>query len=225
MDQRRSIKSALLTGVLLLAATPMAAQTLYRYVDAQGKVHYTDKLTPDTAGRSLDQMNKQGTIIRRTEAAPTAEELVAREADRRRRAEDERLAKIEDRKNQALLITYPLERDIDEARRYSLKYHEDVVRETNERINAHTKRKAELLAQPNAAHKQEVQREVHDSEVEIRALSELLLAKRRDIAVINARFDEDKRRYQEILRARNPTANNSSAELARPASSDLSKRP
>ncbi len=71
--------SALLAALLLTVGTAQAA--MYRWVDGNGRVHYSDTLPPSYQKNGAAEMNKQGSIIRRTQS----------EAERR--AEAERHAK------------------------------------------------------------------------------------------------------------------------------------
>jgi hypothetical protein len=105
--------------ILLLCAAlagPAAAQKLYKYTDASGKVVYTDKMPVDSAGKPNEQLNRQGTITKRNEGAMTPEQLAAKEAERKRKLDEDMAAKEEKRKNMALLNTYSSEQDIAEAR-------------------------------------------------------------------------------------------------------------
>ena len=70
----------LLACALALAATTSAnAQKLYKYVDASGKVVYTDKIPAEVAGKANDQLNRQGTVVKHNEAALTPEQRAALE--------------------------------------------------------------------------------------------------------------------------------------------------
>src|SRR6267378_1244371 len=103
----------------VLALAPAAAQErMYKCVDARGKVYYTQVPPPECLGRDTQELNKSGTLIRKNPAAipltPAQEQ--AREAERRKKLEDEEKSREERRKNLALLNTYSSERDIEEAR-------------------------------------------------------------------------------------------------------------
>lgn len=68
----------LVVGSLLLGMTQAFAQTLYRWVDDEGQVHYSDHV-PQAASRQDHQvLNEQGVAIRNVEGAATEEELVER---------------------------------------------------------------------------------------------------------------------------------------------------
>ena len=206
------LSGRLLTFTLLLgaaaAAAPAAAQTqkLYKYTDpATGQIIYTDKLPPNAAGKANEQLSPQGTVVRRTDAALTPEQIAAKEAERKRKIEEDLAAKEEKRKNMALLNTYPSERDIDEARVRALKANEDSLKEAELKLADAEKRKQTLAAEaefykkrPMPAH---LRQEIQTNEVEIRSQGELLEKKRKESEAINARYDEDLRRYRGLAKA------------------------
>lgn len=181
---------------------------LYRYVDANGRVYYTDR-PPAERTRQVDAISRGGSIVRRGEAPPTPEEIAAREDARRKQGEDARLAQIEHRRNVALLTTYPQEKDIEDARAHSLKPHQEVIRETEQRIAVQKERREKLrpdtgVTPGRKGGNPEAEKQLREVDIEIKALYELLASKKRDVAVVNARFDEDKRRWHDIARSRAP---------------------
>ena len=202
------LSGRVLTLLLCAAAVaaPAAAQKLYKYTDpATGQTVYTDKLPASTAGKANEQLSPQGTVIRRTDAALTPEQIAAKEAERKRKIEEDLAAKEEKRKNAALLNTYPSERDVDEARVRALKANEDAIKEAERRLAEAQKRKQALAAeaefykkQPMPAH---LKQEIQTNEVGIRSQAELLEKKKKEDATINARYDEDLRRYRGLAKA------------------------
>jgi len=188
------------------AAAPAAAQKLYKYTDpATGQTVYTDKLPTNAAGKANEQLSPQGTVVKRNEAALTPEQIAAKEAERKRKIEEDLAAKEEKRKNAALLNTYPSEREIDEARVRALKANEDAIKEAERNLAEAQKRKQALAAdaefykkQPMPAH---LKQDIQTNEVEIRSQAELLERKKKEDATINARYDEDLRRYRGLAKA------------------------
>ena len=65
--------------VLALALVPWAAQaqTIIKCVGKDGKTYVGSTLAPQCAGQAVDQMNKQGQIVKRTEAMLTPEQRAA----------------------------------------------------------------------------------------------------------------------------------------------------
>ncbi len=103
--------------VLSLASAPVLAQKLYRWVDAEGKVHYTDTLPPEAVDQARDEINSSGVTVNRVERALTEEERAAKRiAD----AEAERQANLkaeQDKMDAALMGSYATEADLARAYR------------------------------------------------------------------------------------------------------------
>jgi hypothetical protein len=189
----------------LLALAPAAAQQrMYKCVDAKGKTYYTQVPPPECLGRDTQELNKSGTLIRRNPAAipltPAQEQ--AREAERKKKIEDEERSKEDRRKNLALLNTYSSERDIEDARTRALKEAQLAIEDTEKRIAGAQKRHQELDAEKEFYVKKpmpfKLKQEITNNEIEIRNQTALLDAKKKEISTINAKYDEDKRRYVEL---------------------------
>jgi hypothetical protein len=194
-----------LAACALLAAGPAAAQKLYKYTDpVTGKTVYTERLPAEAAGKANEQLNRQGTVVKRESAAPTAEELAAREAERKRKIEEEAAAREEKRKNQALLNTYASEKDIDEARARALQVNDEAIKEAERKLAEAQKRQKQLAGEAEFFQKKpmptQLRLDIQNNQNELKSHGELLDAKRRDTVAINAKYDEDKRRYQELMK-------------------------
>jgi len=186
----------------LLAAGTAGAQKLYKYVDENGRTRYTDRPPIDMTGRASEQLNSQGTVVRRNAAALTPEEIAAQEAEEQKRREAAAIAREENRKNRALLATYPSIKDIDDARARALANNAEATRQITLRISDLDRRR-QKVAQEAASYQHktmppEIKRESFEIESELRAQNELLAVKKQEITGINAKYDEDKRRYQRI---------------------------
>ena len=189
----------------LLAVAPAAAQErMYKCVDARGKVYYTQVPPPECLGRDTQELNKSGTLIRKNPAtiplSPAQEQ--AREAERRKKIEDEEKSKEERRKNLALLNTYSSEKDIEDARARTLKEAQGAIEDTERSIAGAQKRQQELEAEKEFYVKKpmpfKLKQEIANNEIQIRNQTVLLDAKKKEINTINAKYDEDKRRYVEL---------------------------
>lgn len=200
MDNRLNIA---LLACALLAALPASAQRLYKYTDpATGKTVYTERLPTEAAGKANEQLNRQGTVVKREGPAPTAEELAAREADRKRKLDEEAAAKEEKRKNQALLNTYATEKDIDEARGRALQVNDEAIKDAERKLADAQKRQKLLASEAEFFQKKpmpmQLKLDIQGNQAELKAHGDLLDAKRKETASINAKYDEDKRRYLEL---------------------------
>ena len=189
----------------LLALTSAAAQErMYKCVDARGKVYYTQVPPPECLGRDTQELNKSGTLIRKNPAVVplTPAQEQAREAERRKKIEDEERSKEERRKNLALLNTYSSEKDIEEARTRALAEVQGAIEDTERRIAGAQKRHNELEAEKEFYVKKQMpfklRQEIANNDIEIKNQIVLLDAKKKEISTINAKYDEDKRRYVEL---------------------------
>ncbi len=191
--------------VTLLALAPAAAQErMYKCIDARGRVYYTQVPPPECLGRDTQELNKSGTLIRRNPAviplSPAQEQ--AREAERKKKNEDEERSKEDRRKNLALLNTYSSERDIEDARTRALKEAQVAIEDTEKSIAGAQKRHQELEAEKEFYVKKpmpfKLKQEITNNEMQIRNQTVLLDAKKKEINTINAKYDEDKRRYVEL---------------------------
>ena len=106
---------SLAVACVFLCASHSHAQ-LYKWTDENGKVHYTDTIPPSANDRARKELRTDGTIKSETTRALTAEEkrqaaLRAEEDAKKRAVQEER-----DRKDRALLNTYPNLQDFDRMR-------------------------------------------------------------------------------------------------------------
>ena len=198
------IRMAALTAAVALAA-PAAAQTItYRCTAKDGKKYYASTIPRQCIGRPVEQLNSQGLVVRRIDPEGDEKARAEKAAALAKKREQEADQREERRRNQALLATYTSEKDIDEARTRALAGNRKAVSDVEARIDVARKRRASYekelefykgSAQPPA----KLAEDVRSAEVEIKANEELLAVKKKEVAHINARYDEDKRRYRELV--------------------------
>jgi hypothetical protein len=197
----------LLCALSLVA--PATAQ-VYKYVDSSGKVIYTDKIPPDFAGRANEQLNREGTTVKRNSAAPTADELAARVAERQKKRAEHAAEEEQKRKNAALLNTYSSERDIDEARQRALAANQQAIEQVEQRIAGAEKRRKQLAAETEFYTKRpiplQLKRDIEVNELDLKANTDTFDAKRKEAALITSKYEEDKRRYLELTKAASKAA-------------------
>ena len=191
--------------------SPLAAQaqTIIKCVGKDGKTYVGSTLPPQCAGQAVNQMNTQGQVTKRTEAMLTPEQRAAKEAEARlnkeKEAEVARKEQEESRKNKALLSTYGSEKDIEIARGRALTGNELAVKETQakvaqiEKIGGEMRKELEFYKGKNKP-PAKVTLDIQNNEIDLKAQRELLKAKKREVEAINAKYDEDKRRYLELTR-------------------------
>jgi len=201
------IRIAALTAAVLLAA-PAAAQTqTYRCTAKDGKKYYSSAIPRQCIGRPVEVLNAQGTVVRRIDPEADEKARADKEAALEKKRDAEAANRETERRNKALLATYTSERDIDDARARALADNQKAVRDVETRIEAIRKRRAgydkELDFykggnQPPA----KLAEDIHTAEVDLKAHEELLAVKKKEVEHINARYNEDKKRYHELTRRR-----------------------
>ncbi len=196
-------RAALAVLAIATASAPLAAT--YKWVDDQGVVHYTDKLPPEAINKGNVQLDKYGVPIKRTDPALSPEQR-KKIADEEARAEQ--LAKereLVDRRDRALLATYTMESEIDLARRRALSTIEQQIQSSTAYTAQLSKRKADVVQRKAALGDKPVppvlERELANVDSELARQDELLAAKQKEIAVVNARYDADKKRWRELRAA------------------------
>ena len=197
----------LLATLVALAATPASAQQrMLKCKDDKGRTYYTQTPPPECLGKEMDELSKQGTVVKKREAAMTPEQIAAREAEEKRKIEEEARAKEEKRKNQALLNTYASEKDIEDGRQRALKQSEQATKEIEKRIEDAQKRAQKLASEKEFYAKKpmpkKLQDDINNNEIELKGQRDALAAKKKDLGEINAKYDEDKRRYRELTGAK-----------------------
>lgn len=90
---RRLLAILALVSALGLLSWSSSSQQLYRWVDDQGEVHYSDQVPPAYADKARARLSEQGITVETQPAVPTGEALErARELERQRAEEEHRRA-------------------------------------------------------------------------------------------------------------------------------------
>lgn len=117
-----------------------AAGALYKWVDENGQVRYSDRLPPNQVKKQHQQLNSQGVVLSTKEAAKSDEELAAEAEARRKLAEQDakaaKLKEAQDKKDQVLLLTFSSEEELGLARDNRLDVLDSVIQLINKSIAA-----------------------------------------------------------------------------------------
>ena len=111
----------LLLAVLLCAVSSTSmAGALYKWVDENGKVRYSDRMPPDQKKNKHQQLNSQGMVLSTRDAAKSPEEI-AIEAESKNKLEElqreeKRVKAIQDKHDRVLLLTFSSEEELEHAR-------------------------------------------------------------------------------------------------------------
>jgi hypothetical protein len=205
---------ASLTATLLLATAlgtglPGEAQArMYKWTDAQGNVHYGDRIPPEYAEQEQRRLNEQGVTVEVKERAKTPEEL----AEERRLAEIKAAEEERRRRQQAqdriLLDTFSNEDEIIMTRDGKLNAIDAIVRVTEDRIESLRSRLTELTTRaanlerggkvvPDTLHQ-----DIRSARQQIENNQAYIAQKEREQQDIREQYEADIQRFRELMRQR-----------------------
>lgn len=191
--------------VLLAVAFAASAQT-YRCVGKDGKKYYGQSVPPACLGQPVEQLNAQGRVVKKFDAAATAAEREKKAAEEEERKKRETVSKEEGRRNRALLATYTSEKDIEQARARALRENELAMADIEKRIASLKQKQASVKKKmgetKDKAEAVRMDQDVKNAEFDITTQEQLLATKKKEIEAINARYDEDKKRYLELTKSK-----------------------
>jgi len=203
-----------------LALAPLAAGAQeFRCVGKDGRKYYGSTIPPQCLGQPVEQLSKQGTVMRRIEpdGGQKAQEIDAAEAAKKR--QEDFAKKEEARRNRALLATYTSEKDIEDARKRALADSEKAKKDVETRIENLKKRQADLQKQmdsysqdpgkdakgkpkPAAKAPPNLAEDLKNTEIDLKAQQQLLDSKDKEIEQINTKYDDDKKRYLALTKGK-----------------------
>jgi len=197
MRRCKSITAA--TAALMLAALPLAAGAQsFRCVGKDGRKYYGQVVPRECIGQPYEQLNRQGLVIKRVEPFVKEEDPVAKAAEEKKKREQELARREEARRARALLATYTSTKDIEGARTRALAPIKRQIDDLETEIATLQKRIDELNKKKGAA----ADSDIGTAQSQIKTQRALLDFKRKEAEEINARYDDDKKRYIELTRGR-----------------------
>ncbi|MBP8867769.1 MAG: hypothetical protein KBG62_06670 [Propionivibrio sp.] len=207
MSPPRAKLLALLLATLT-GTSALAAGNFFCCNDASGKQVCGDILPQACYGRAYRELGSNGQTIRTVDAPLTAEQRSQREAEEEKRKREEEKRKEQQRKDQALLNTYGNEQDIELMRKRAegdvLKAIANAEKKIVE-IRQQRKKfenEAEFYKKKTLPH--EVQKGLADADSDINSQEVFIAEKKKELEGIRAKYDEDKRRFVELISQRPP---------------------
>jgi chromosome segregation ATPase len=195
---------ALCAATLALAPLPADAQSTFRCQGKDGKKYYGNTVPPQCYGRLVEQLNKQGMVVKRMDPDANDKDQEAKAAEKAAKERHDAASRETQRRNRALLATYTSEKDIEEQRGRALADNQKTVREIEQRVADLKKRRAsfdkelEFYQDKKGAPAKvppKLQEEIRQAEFDLKVQQESLDTKKREVSTINAKYDEDKKRF------------------------------
>jgi hypothetical protein len=194
----------LVTAAAALMLGPFEADAQsYRCIGTDGKRYYGSIVPTECLGQPVEELSPQGMVVRRIDPEGTEKERLAKEATEAKKREAGIAAKETARRTRALMATYTSERDIEEARLRALAENQKALKEVEDRIEAIRKRQSDYEKElefykgknkPPAR----LAEDIKSAEDDFKLQQDALAAKKREVESINAKYDEDKKRYAAI---------------------------
>ena len=181
-----------------------AAGKLFCCNDANGKQVCGDLMPQECYGRAYRELGDTGRTVRNVDAPLTAEQRAERAEEDEKRKIEEAAMKERQRKDQALLNTYGSVGDIDAMRERALGDVRKSISDSESRIAEIRVRRVRFQDEAEFYKKKqlppEIQKGLNDADSEIRAQQSVIESKKKEMEIIRAKFDEDKRRYLDLSR-------------------------
>jgi phage-related minor tail protein len=188
--------------------TPAVQAKLYKWVDENGQVHYTDKVPTQYLTQHREVLNDQGAIVKDIKRALTPEEKEALKLEEKTRKEKEKVRLEQQRRDRILTDTYTTERDLVAARDARLEaidsqinLAESIVKDSSNQVESTEKLITQLKAQgkqvPDATYAK-LERE-HRQLATQKEVAEKHKLKRKEIV---EQFDGYIVRFRELMDAR-----------------------
>jgi hypothetical protein len=182
----------------------------YRCVGADGRKYYGSTRPAQCANVAIEGLSAQGTVLKHYPAPLTPEQRAALEAEAQKNAaavlakqEAEAAAMVQKRRDQALLQTYASVKDIESVRQRALADNQKAQQDVERRMTMLKKRQDELAKEAVAikggkpasdTFEQDVKAVAYDLQLQER----LLASRKKEAESINAKYNEEKRKYLEL---------------------------
>jgi hypothetical protein len=200
-----SPKSLLLASIALVCLTSAglaSARNSYCCNDANGKLACGDMLPVACQKRAYRIIDEKGALVRAVEAPLTPEQRVLRDAEEVKKQEEAKKVAEEKRRSQALLATYPSEKDIDLARDRALADFDKGSADTQKHYDEALKQKKKLDAEKEFYVKKPMpaalKKQVEDNDSALKSAQAALDSRKQEGDALRAKYDDEKKRYMEL---------------------------
>jgi len=190
---------------ILLACTSLTADAkLYKWVDENGNIQYSDKIPPSAVKKPHEQLDKRGLVVKKNERAKTPEEIAEEQRVRKLQQETQRRLEKQRAKDRVLLSTYRSEDDIILARDGKLATYDAQIRITynniarlKDRLSYQKKRAADLERQGKNIPRQ-LQVSIENTRKEINQSYASILRQENGKKKIRTNYAADLKRFREL---------------------------
>ncbi len=208
-----STKWVVIPTLLLLMAKyqPAPAASLYKWIDENGEIRYSDQLPADQSRKRHQKLTSDGRIVETTEAAKSAEQLALEKEEKKRQEEEEKRLKqekaIKDHHDNVLLMTFSNETEILEAQNERLDVIDSVIKllrkniaNEQEKLTQQEKRANQLYTQKGQDVPGGMAQNIEYSVEKILGIQRQLGLKLEERGKIKQQYVNDLLRYRELTK-------------------------
>lgn len=187
-----------------LAQTP-AGGKIVCWKDKTGKtVGCGDKVPPEYQDNATKELNKRGVTVNHSDAALTADQKKALQAEAERKTVENQQAAEQKRRDKALLDTFATAKEIDLKRNRDIQLIESNIeaqqtnlKNANDR-QTDARKRMEQSKKDNKPVPAQIQEEYDRSEAAKAKIQAQIAQKRKEIADLNQQYDDMKKRFAEL---------------------------
>ncbi len=197
------MRTLIILGCWLLLFNSTWAR-LYKWVDENGHVYYSDKLPPSAVKKAHAVLNKQGVVVKRTERAKTAAEIAREEELKRLREKQKRMMEMQKARDKVLLSTFRSEDDIIMARDGQLATYDAQIRisyNNIERLKGWLeiqKKRAAALERKGRKVPKKMLAEIENTRRQIKANYESIIRQEEAKKLLREKYAADLKRFREL---------------------------
>lgn len=197
------IKYLCVWTVLCVGGMSCVQAGLYRWVDQQGNVHYSDVIPPAMVKQGHAELNKQGMTTKRVAAAPTAKELAEKKRQETMNKLRQTFKTHQKEQDKYLLANYSSVDELEAVYKSKLRVLDKNTRSMQERRDAVKSRLAKVKEQLNGLHdifqRQKMERYVHEAEQALLNYMHALQENQTEYDRLTFRFEQDRQRLLQLL--------------------------
>jgi hypothetical protein len=223
-------------GLMVALLFAPSAEAAYRCVDEAGTTHIGDTPPAACATVMMQEISRSGQVMRNIEPTPTPEQLKGRLEEQARKKEADKIASEQKRKDGALLSSFSAEREFDITRDRNIEPLAGRIKNAKERIGVIDKRIQELMDEMEfyKAGKSKASKgreapmilvhQLERSQAEKAALEKTIAVQEKEIDVVRAKFDADKKRWVALKGGQSEASEAAATPTSAPAKTEPPKK-
>ena len=205
-----NIKSLINCSVFacLLVGTSAVDARLYRWVDDEGRVHYSDQVPPEQSKKGHQVLNKRGTKVDEVAREKTREELIEARRKQAIQAEKDEHNRLIRERDEMLLRTFTKVEDLDRVIDDRMTVLDSIINLTQAKVNkllgqlkTAEERKINYIKQGKEVPEQLAQNIV-ELRLQIKNNEGLVVRNQRRKELIKQKFGLDRTRFLELVKKR-----------------------